>query len=313
MNEKVLKRSKKDALFFTTFLGLLAASASAQNGVAIFGNTHIGPDTELHVKSYPLYLTGIATTQRGATPGKLSLSNATTLGPSSATGYVNGFVRRYSASTVLFPVGSTTVYAPVTISPLTQQAIDVAYNSEGFNTASFNTTVLDAVSAAEHWDVLSSNSGAVTLIWQAASNLSLLADDINNLTIAGWDGTSWIPLQGIIAGGSTFAEGSVSSILPVDFTTYSAFTFAAIHRDVAAVTKPDASHTFMAINNDSFGLKSAEGVSAVEIYDMAGKMVQSYTVKSTAYEAEFAHAKGIYIAKALLDNGKTVTRKLLNQ
>lgn len=314
MNEKLLHRRQKGTLFFASFLGLLAAPSFAQNGVTFFGNTHVGPGTELHVKSYALNFTGIATTQRETPIGLVSLSNDVTLGSALGTGYVNGYVRSYNAGTVVFPVGSATAYNPITVTPATTAALDVAYNSSTFNATAFDVLALDALSATGYWDVLGSNSGTVTLSWQAATNISALTTDVTTLTIAGWNGTNWVAIAGTPGTGATTDTGSLVTNVPVDFAVYSAFTFAKIHEEpVAGIATPNTSKTFMQLQNGQFELSSLQQVQQVDVFDITGKLVQSYRIGATAYQNDFAHATGIYIAKAILQNGKTVTRKLLNR
>ncbi|KGO91574.1 T9SS type A sorting domain-containing protein [Flavobacterium subsaxonicum] len=313
MNEKLLHRRQKGTLFFASFLGLVACPSFAQNGLTVFGNTHVGPATELHVKSYTINLPGVATTQRETPQGVVSLSSDAAVGSVSPTGFINGFVRSYTTGAVVFPVGST-AYAPITITPTTATALDVAYNNGTFNPTVFDPLVLEELSATGYWDVLGANSGTVTLAWQQVTNLGDITTDLTKLTIAGWNGTAWVALAGITGSGATLTEGTITSNAVVDFTAYSAFTFAKVYEaPVAGVTGFDASKTFMLLQNGQFELSSIQQVKQVEVYDVNGRLVQLYSVNATDYQNNFNHATGIYIAKALLDNGKTVTRKLLNR
>jgi hypothetical protein len=316
MNEKLLHRRQKGTLFFASFLGLVACPSFAQNGLTVFGNTHVGPATELHVKSYTVNLPGIATTQRDTPKGLVSLSNDATVGTVSPTGFINGFVRSYTTGTIVFPVGST-AHAPITITPATTAALDVAYNNGTFSPSAFDVLALDALSATGYWDVIGANTGTVTLSWQAATNLGDLTTDLTKLTIAGWNGTAWVAIAGTTGTGATLTEGTITTTAVADFATYSAFTFAKVHLEpdppTAGIADAQASKTFMFLQNGQFELSSLKQVTQVDVYDITGRLVQSYNVNATAYQNNFNHATGIYIAKAQLDNGTTVTRKLLNR
>ncbi|AXG73854.1 T9SS C-terminal target domain-containing protein [Flavobacterium arcticum] len=69
----------------------------------------------------------------------------------------------------------------------------------------------------------------------------------------------------------------------------------------------------MNINNSQFNVNASVNVNSIIIYDITGRMVQEYDVKNNiTYNAPFNHSQGIYIAKAVLTDGSTVTQKLIN-
>lgn len=68
----------------------------------------------------------------------------------------------------------------------------------------------------------------------------------------------------------------------------------------------------MKINNAQFEISAQTTIDTVLIYDVTGRLVQQLKVGNTKHTAPFNHAKGIYIAKAKLENGAIVTHKLIN-
>lgn len=69
----------------------------------------------------------------------------------------------------------------------------------------------------------------------------------------------------------------------------------------------------MTINNGNFSLNSKLPVSSIAIYEITGRLIQQYNkVNNTVYNALFNHAQGVYIAKAILQNGTVATQKLIN-
>ena len=76
----------------------------------------------------------------------------------------------------------------------------------------------------------------------------------------------------------------------------------------------DNSNTFGYINNHNLHSNSTENIEQIAIYDVAGKHILTY--KTNAYkstlEEHFPYSNGVYIANIKLENGKTISQKLLN-
>lgn len=316
MNENALQHRKKAGAVFAACLGLWAAEATAQSGVAVFGNTHIGPGSELHVKDYTLTFQGGLTTQKTTPAGFVSFSSGAAHSNASSAAFADGFVRSYRTGLFTFPVGANGLYAPVTVTAANDTALDVAYNQASFNPENFTPTDITAVSETEYWDVLGANSGTVALSWQAVSALGTLAEATDELVIAGWNGTNWVSIPATLSEGATLTSGTLTTNTSVDFAVYSAFTFAKKYEEegpISGIHENIAAKTYMSLQNGQFTLSANTGVQQVQLFDLTGKQVASYSVKGQSYQAGFVHAQGIYIAKAQLDNGNTVTRKLLNR
>jgi hypothetical protein len=68
------------------------------------------------------------------------------------------------------------------------------------------------------------------------------------------------------------------------------------------------------INNGQLNVKASSNIDAVQIYDVTGKLIRTYspTQKSTIFKDDFSFANGVYLAKIKLENGAVVTQKLMN-
>lgn len=68
------------------------------------------------------------------------------------------------------------------------------------------------------------------------------------------------------------------------------------------------------ISNEKLMVQASENIDMIQIYDISGKSVATYSPKSAQriFETDFLFAEGIYIAKIKLQNGAVETRKLVN-
>lgn len=309
MNESLPKRRLVRCLVRASVLGLIAVPVYAQSGLGLFGNTHIGSGSQLY-SAYPAILLGTTTTARATPYGALALNSAAFYNAGS-TALIDGYVSVTTTGTIVFPVGSGTVYAPVTVVTTTPGTIDAAYNTGSFNADSFDPAVLEAVSTDAYWDILGTNSVAINLTWQPANNIAGLSNDLARLTVAGWNGTQWAALPSVLSEGATTDSGTLT-VNGVDLNGYSAFTFARTYETVSGIAAPKAPAAFIYLKNGMLNLDAQKTVAAITLYDLTGKLVASYTVNNTAFNAGFAHATGIYLASVQFTDGTSLTRKLAN-
>jgi hypothetical protein len=149
------------------------------------------------------------------------MAGSTVTGASSVS-HVDGPVTKIGTSSFTFPVGSGTIYAPITMST---PASNSTYTAEYFPVAYSNTTSLQAgldhVSNVEHW-IFNKVSGAnvnVTLSFTTAR--SGVVNSLTDLRVAKWDGTQWLNLGN---GGTTGSTASGTVVNSTAITAYSPFT-----------------------------------------------------------------------------------------
>jgi hypothetical protein len=122
--------------------------------------------------------------------------------------------------------------------PLGAATLSMAYtkNNPGLEfTGPLGSGILQ-ISSSEYWKSQGSGAGNLTLTWSAGSTLaSILGTELGKIAIAGWQPATgtWKLIPALIdnpaihtGAVSTLTEGSLTSVTPVSFADYTAFTFA---------------------------------------------------------------------------------------
>ncbi|MDR6808503.1 hypothetical protein J2Y45_005715 [Dyadobacter sp. BE34] len=240
------------------FLALLALSGTVQAQQGSSGNTYIFGGAQMtffgthdFVNGGSGALPGIIGTVRTDPNGALNFAATASHTGASDAAHVDGYVRKYGTSQFVFPVGDNGFYGPFAAAG---DATDGAYyhsdptsaitsNLGGgnypvlpaggpFPSATFEAT-LQAVSTIEYWDINGTNTTPITLTWDAGSNISgLTTAQLDKLTIAGWNGSQWVPITSkvdatsVLGGASSFTAGSITTVSGLSPDTYTAYTFA---------------------------------------------------------------------------------------
>ena len=240
---------------------LVGHLAQAQEGSQ--GNTTIFGGAEMTFFSNHNFVTGgggaqpgvILTERAAGNFGVLNFSgdNLTSTGASDA-GYVDGYVRKYGAGAFVFPVGDNgfvgqfaaaadgvmgayfhaDANTAVTSNLFTGSNYAPLPTGGPFPTSNMGTNV-DAVSTVEYWDIDGSNATPLTLTWDAGSAIGTLTNNqLNKLSIVGWDGTQWVAIPSkvdvtsILGGSSDLTAGSITTVSPLAPNTYTAYTFGSL-------------------------------------------------------------------------------------
>lgn len=66
------------------------------------------------------------------------------------------------------------------------------------------------------------------------------------------------------------------------------------------------------IKDNKFNATALTSIVKVQLFDIAGRAITTFTANDKKVVKEFNHAQGVYIAKIHLDNGTVVTQKLIN-
>lgn len=240
------------------FLALLALSATAQAQQGSSGNTYVFGGAQMtffgphdFVNGGSGALPGIIGTVRTDPNGVLNFAATASHTGASDAAHVDGYVRKYGTSQFVFPVGDNGFYGPFAAAG---DATDGAYyhsdptsaitdNLGGgnypalpaggpFPSATFEAT-LQTVSTIEYWDINGTNATPITLTWDTGSSISTLTTaQLDKLTIAGWNGSQWVPIPSkvdvtsVLGGASSFTAGSITTVSGLAPNTYTAYTFA---------------------------------------------------------------------------------------
>jgi hypothetical protein len=68
------------------------------------------------------------------------------------------------------------------------------------------------------------------------------------------------------------------------------------------------------IKNQTLNIQSNDNISKVVIYDVSGRKIAAFNnqIQNKSFSSEFNFSNGIYIAKIILENGKTISQKITN-
>jgi hypothetical protein len=71
--------------------------------------------------------------------------------------------------------------------------------------------------------------------------------------------------------------------------------------------------TTISLVDTAFSLDSSNVVKQVQIFDLAGRLIQNYAnINASSFNAYFNHAEGVYIARVTYDNGSLGSVKLIH-
>jgi len=176
-----------------------------------------------------------ATSRTGSVYGKLAFASGTTWSGASDSHYIDGYARTLGTSAFTFPIGQSGVYAPAKVTPTSANSIDAAYYRNTPNVIGVTVDPsISALSNIEYWDIRGTSvDAAVSISWRSSSNIATLTSSVlTDLTIAGWDGTSWVIIPSTVDGTSIFGtassltDGSITTDSNVNLSTYTYFTLA---------------------------------------------------------------------------------------
>lgn len=236
------------------------ANAAGTSGTNIFDNTQMSTtlqgdnpirmfdveidrdiqlDNEWQVVNNFTFMSGIVTTDRNDLTHFLHFLDGASPNGNSDAAHVNGYVAYTGNGDFTLPTGDGSKELSVGIAGDCASTFAAAYFSGDpgsatlpagapFSTMNFNSD-LAQVSMVEYWDVNGSSTTPITLAFDANSLAGLSTTDLNDIVIAGWDGSQWVNLGNTAFTGTAASGGTITSsaVVPDNFT---AFTFAAILR-----------------------------------------------------------------------------------
>jgi hypothetical protein len=240
---------------------------------ASFGGTFVGSGGEMAIFGSHDFQNGSGTlgngviaTDRTSVDNLFSWVEGASWTNASDLAFVDGYVRKYGSGAFIFPIGDNNKYRPIGISSMvnTTDATTAAYyladpsiaitsNIIGGNygalplSAPFSTSLkgadIQTVSNAEYWDIDGVNAVKITLTYDNVSSVSLLTNNnINTLSIVGWNGSQWVKIPSsvdatsILGGTSSITLGSITTNATIVPNTYSVYTLAGLNTTSADVT-----------------------------------------------------------------------------
>lgn len=171
------------------------------------------------------------------TGNTLFVSDAATLTGGSATSFVDGRFSRGGTSSLFFPVGKGTKYAPIQMANMdgfniyAVQYFNTGYGSYGIDPTTQTAHPNYAVSGYEYWTIDQNDLGVCDITFNYTDANSLIQSP-STLRMAHFDGTDWDDIGGTPGGGNTTTNGSVTV---TGVSEFSPFTFAALVGNVIPV------------------------------------------------------------------------------
>ena len=229
-NKKCTYALRLSVLFFL-FLNTESVRAQVfQNDVLyISDNAVFYMDTD--VTNYQFGAASVATsvsTRTNNVYGRLAFAEGVVSVTATDNHFFDGYVTTYSTNNFTFPVGQSSVYAPIRINASNVNGVDAAYIHS--DPSGFDATLAGEVTglvATGYWNMQrtsgSDANGKVTLLWDSSLS-ALVGTEIEALVIAGYNGTDWIDIPADAATGNISA-GTITSTSDVDLSTFKYFTF----------------------------------------------------------------------------------------
>lgn len=207
--------------------------------IQIGGRLHIAEKGVMHIAYTDTYLHGgKITTTRSGDYGYLSLAQHSQVHNADHNAHVDGVIRMYGPEQVIFVTGNDNVFQPARLINLNNpKPVDLSFTFIP-HTHDDREDLLVEISNRFYWSVHHGEAEAnLSLSWNAFSGLDALTkENLNNLSIAGFDGTQWRVIESEVdpehfygGGTPTLLNGSISSVHPVNLAGYSAFTLARIN------------------------------------------------------------------------------------
>ena len=215
-------------LYLSTFV--------AQAQIALYGDAYLPAQAAIALHAPEVhFLNGIVHTQDND-PGYLAFGHIAHALQPSHSAYSQAPVYSLGHPAFVFPVGDNGLYQPLAVSDADNTPRGVQFKRETHASSERQSTIEHL--ADFYWAIDGQNNARVRLSWNSFSGIDQIADETAALRIAGFNGTQWemIPAQvdpytldGLTP--TALEEGTISTLAPVDWSAFSAFTIAAVELD----------------------------------------------------------------------------------
>ncbi len=336
------------AALLSTFATLSFGQSSSLSGVSVLGGCSMSFFNNHHFDYGGMFANpGVITGSR--TAGNIGLTYFNT--GSSWTNadelqYIDGYVVNATTQSFTFPIGHNAMYKPLAVTGGADAVTAAYWNGSVTSITGANTnTAIATISSSDYWEASGSAASILTLTWDAASDVNgLTGGDISNLSIVGWNGTSWdvIPStldvdkldiysydRNFLAGSpSTLTAGSISSNGVIDLNNYEYFSLASLSlpftqliaanngigdNDIDMLLYPNPASSFEDLTV-VYHINEFESADIV-IFDMQGQVLHRQSLSdSMGYDkiSSFPHIKnGTYLVSIITNTGEKQTMKLV--
>lgn len=242
--------------------GLASASYAQKISSTSFGNTFIHHEAELVIHGYHNFdvgslqaLPGIIGTERRQPRGYIGFTENSEVVGANNKAHVDGYIRFHGAGIFILPLGDNGVYAPLRAEQKSgtlgagyykaDAAVGVTSILNGdsypalpeggpYDTKNHGPDITN-ISDIEYWHIEGDSEARISLYYNKESGLDRLATgNPANLSIVGWNGTSWDIIPSKVESstlGSSLDEGSIVTNDLISPTEYSILTFASLSNE----------------------------------------------------------------------------------
>ena len=230
-----------------------------QTASGSYGNTFVHHDVEMVIHGYHNFqvgslqaFPGVIGTERQSPRGYIGFTNNSEVSGASNEAHIDGYVRFHGTGTMVLPLGDNGIYAPLETEQKSGVLAASYYNASAaiavtdkLNGDSYKPLPehgpfdienhgpdISFISDYEYWHIEGNADTKITLYYDYNSGLENLANgNPANLSIVGWNGSSWDVIQSSIVSttlGENLNEGSIATNDYINPSQYSILTFAAL-------------------------------------------------------------------------------------
>ena len=250
--------------------------------------------------------------------------------------FIDGMVKVLHSEPFTFPIGANGEYHPIAISgSANTQAAYIAKDpaeivkSRAFrNQHSDQSVSVDKMKANGYWIIQSENATAVSLSWNAADNMATLTDNIERLSILGYQNGSWTVIASTLENSNSLFEGKEQDLSSGTITTsndlipseFDYFTLGSVNTVTLSNQSPAANSLSVYPNpirvNESvtveYELNSDSGV--LQVISTTGLILSEQTITNsngTVRSVEIPRVSGTYLVRIVGSNGVAKDKKIV--
>lgn len=316
----------KSSLPYFLFVSAIFTGNMVHSQIQNDGDLNIGDNSSFHIDAeiFDFGSGTISTSRTNLNYGVLSMSEGSYWAGASDTQFVDGYVQTNSTAAFVLPIGQYDVYAPIQVTPSTSEGVDAAYfRTPPSSIGSAIDESLSSLSSVEYWDINSTGANAViSLSWRSSSAISdLTSFSLENLTITGWNGSTWLTIPSMVDKTSILGEissldsGSISSNLQVDLSIFTAFSLGTTKKAVINLHEKSKVELTAHTTKNRLYIEASLPITSLTIYDIRGRKIFSEHLNGALkYDQPFNYAEDIYILKIELGEGTSLfTKKIINK
>jgi hypothetical protein len=322
----IINQNIKSFLLYLLFVSVLFKLSVSQAQIRNGSDLYIGDNSLLYVdvETFDFGVGTMTTSRTTSNYGVFALSSEVSWLGASDTHFVDGYVRTHSTKTFVLPVGQSGIYAPIKVTPTSDEGVEAAYyRSPATSLGTVFEEGILSISSVEYWDIKSNGVNAeISLSYSSKSDIpNLTSSSLTSLSIIGYNGYQWVAIpstvdENSIRGKSSLFSGSISSNAEVDLSAFSAFSLGSKTTDAETVAKGFSSKINLTtyISANRLHIEASSRISAIEIYDMTGKKIVYENVNGEYnHETPLPYEEAIYVAMVKFDNGLYRTKKIMNR